>query len=122
MEKPVARVKSWLLLTGVGVVAALASQGVLLVTQPRAWHLYSGPITWEHVPLNLLTLVGVLISVYGVLVGAMDETSKQAARSLSGLRSEVAALRADLASYRSAVTTRQAADLGPPDRDVSPAH
>lgn len=115
MEKPVARVKSWLLLTVVGVVTALASQGLLRMTQPV-------PITWEHVPLNLLTLVGVLISVYGVLVGATDKTSRQAARSLSDLKSEVAALRADLASYRSAVTTRQAADLGPPDRDVSPAH
>jgi hypothetical protein len=122
MEKPVARVKSWLLLTVLGVVAALASQGLLLMTQPRAWHLNSVPITWEHVPFSLLTLVGVLIAVYGVLVGATDKTSKQAARSLSDLRSEVAALRADLASYQAAMTIRQAEDLGPPDTGVSPAH
>ena len=126
MGEPVVRVKSWLLLTVVGVVVALASQGFMLWTHPERWQLNAvSPIVWGRVLLTqalfgLVTLAGVLVAVYGVFVGATDHMLKQATHSIADLKLEVAALRSDLASYSSAVTSRLARVLAAPDSSLSP--
>jgi hypothetical protein len=124
MGEPVVRVKSWLLLTVVGVVVALASQGFLLWTHTVRWQLNAvapiGRVLLTEALFGLVTLVGVLVAVYGVFVGATDHMLKQATHSIADLKLEVAALRSDLASYSSAVTSRLAGVLAAPDSSLSP--
>ncbi len=127
MGEPVVRVKSWLLLTVVGVVGTLASQGITLWTHPDGWQPNAdSPIAWARVLLTqalfgLVTLVGVLVAAYGVFVGATEPMLKQATHSIADLKLEVAALRTDLASYSSAVTSRLTGALAAsPDSSLSP--
>ena len=126
MREPVVRVKSWLLLTVVGVVGVLASQGFMLWAHPEGWQPRAdAPIAWARVLLaqalfGLVTLVGVLVAVYGVFVGATEPMLK-ATHSIADLKLEVAALRTDLASYSSVVTSRlTGAPAAPPDSSLSP--